>query len=308
MSRVLLLFLDGIGLGENDVNRNAFVAEPPATITGLLDGAALTRRDQPLHATRASLVPLDATLGIAGLPQSGTGHFTLFTGENGAQLFGRHYGPWVPTRLREPLQRDNLLTRAKNAGLRVAFANAYPEELIDAARATGGFKPIGPLRAGPPLVAAGAGVLTRHTPALQKGDAVSSEIVNDGWRENLRRLQLPVISPRTAGTNLARIANAHDLTLFAHYTTDYEGHQQDLQLAIAAVRRIDKFVAGVTAAIHDDVVVVIASDHGNLEDASTGHTYNPALGLVIGPEHDRIAEHMTSLTDVALQLESVLRR
>ena len=87
---------------------------------------------------------MDARLKTEGLPQSGTGQYSLFTGDNGALRFGRHYGPWVPTALREPLRMDNLLTRALAMGLRVAFANAYPEELINALQVNGAFQAIGP--------------------------------------------------------------------------------------------------------------------------------------------------------------------
>src|SRR5262245_7596426 len=137
MKRVLLVFVDGVGVGAADPALNAFVAAPPDTITKLLDGAVVAERTEVLSTRRASLVPLDAQLGIAGLPQSGTGQFSLLTGENGAARFGRHFGPYVPTALRESLQRDNLLSRASHTGYRAAFANAYPEELLDAARVAG---------------------------------------------------------------------------------------------------------------------------------------------------------------------------
>lgn len=304
MSRVLLLFLDGVGLGAADPARNAFAAAPPPTLSALLDGALVTEQAVVLHARRASLVPLDAQLDVSGLPQSGTGQFSLFTGENGALRFGRHYGPWVPTALREPLQRDNLLTRASAAGARIAFANAYPEELIEAAQADGAFRAIGPLRAGPPLVAAGAGVLVRHTPDLQCGTAISSEITNEAWREHLLRRELPVISPEQAGANLARIANAQDLTLFAHYNTDHVGHLQDLARAIEAIQLVDAFLAGILSALDSDVLLVAVSDHGNLEDASTGHTKNAALGLVVGAGHDKLASRLHSIMDVSRVLQS----
>ena len=299
MKRVLLVFIDGVGIGPADHTTNAFVAAPPRTITDLLDGALIAGQTEPLHARRASLVPLDAQLGLPGLPQSGTGQFSLFTGENGAQRFGRHYGPWVPTALREPLQRDNLLTRARDAGRLIAFANAYPEELIESARDGDHFTPIGPLRAGPPLVAAGAGALIRHTKALQRGEAVSSEITNESWRLHLKRTKLPFITPQDAGVNLARIANKHDLTLFAHYNTDHVGHQQDLPHAIEALRLVDAFLLGVLSVLDDDVLLLVVSDHGNLEDAATGHTRNPALGLVVGAGHEGIARGMSSVLDVA---------
>ena len=298
MSRFLLVFVDGVGLGAADPETNAFAAAPPPLCTEVLDGALIVERADVLHARRASLVPLDAQLDTPGLPKSGTGQFSLFTGDNGAQRFGRHYGPWVPTALRTPLQNDNLLTRAQRAGQRVTFANAYPEELIEAAFTDGEFRALGPLRAGPPLVAAGAGVLVRHTAALQSGDAVSSEITNEGWREHLKRHHLPAVTAGEAGINLARIANAHDLTLFAHYNTDHVGHAQDLPRAIEAIHLVDAFLEGTLSALDNDILLVVVSDHGNLEDARTGHTKNAALGLVIGPGHEELAARLSSIMDV----------
>ena len=296
MSRVLVFFVDGVGIGPEDPARNAFTAAPPAHINHLVASG------------RASLVPLDATLGLPGLPQSGTGQYTLFTGFNGAQQFGRHYGPYVPTALRRPLMQDNILTRAQSLSRSVAFAVAYPEELIEAAFASMEFEPVGPLRAGPPLVAAGAGVLTRHTAALERGDAVASEITNTSWRERLQRTSLPIVDARTAGHNLAGIANQHDLTLFAHYATDHAGHEQDLALAIEALHKVDEFMGGITERLADDCVLLVVSDHGNLEDASTGHTRNPALGLVYGRGHAAIAAGLHSLEDAAPAVAKLLDR
>jgi bisphosphoglycerate-independent phosphoglycerate mutase (AlkP superfamily) len=36
-----------------------------------------------------------------------------------------------------------------------------------------------------------------------------------------------------------------------------------------------------------DTLLLIASDHGNLEDVRTGHTRNPALGIARGPGAER---------------------
>jgi hypothetical protein len=297
--RTLFVFLDGVGIGPSDAATNAFVAAPPRTISTLLEGALVAGRTTALQAERATLVPLDALLGVPGLPQSGTGQYSLLTGENGARRFGRHFGPWVPTALRQPLMESNVLTRARAHGLRIAFANAYPEELLQAATVNGTMRPIGPLRAGPPLAAAGAGVLTRHTAALQAGRAISSEITNEAWREHLQRHDLPRIDAHQAGANLAEIANRHDLTLFAHYSTDAAGHLKSLAAAITALELVDDFLAGVLAGLARDVRLVVASDHGNLEDATMGHTLHPALGLVAGADHASFARRLKSITDVA---------
>ena len=294
MSPVLLLFIDGIGLGDNDPAINPFAAASLPNFDALLEGTKLVAAGAGHSTGNATLRALDATLGIPGLPQSGTGQTALFTGENAAQIFGRHFGPWVPTSLRPLLGERNLLTRAKAAGRKVTFANAYPEEVF-----AGNRRQRDPLRAGPPIVALGAGVMNRHTPELLRGDAIASEIINDGWRLHLARTELPVITARQAGHNLARIAAAHDITMFAHYSTDHIGHTGNLAEGAAAVQRLDEFVGGVLEAAVQDLSIVIASDHGNLEDIRGGHTFNPAIGLFIGARHGELAENATSLTDIA---------
>lgn len=292
MTRVLVVFLDGVGVGGADPDINPFARARLDVIDRLR--------------TAGTFVGLDAQLGMPGLPQSGTGQTTLFTGVNAAFEFGRHFGPWVPTALRARLARENFLTRAKEQGHDVAFANAYPEELfvettaVDARR-----RAPDPLRAGPPIVAIGAGVMNRHTPELMRGDAVASEITNDGWRKRLKRTELPVISPNDAGHNLARIAAHHAVTLFAHYSTDYIGHRGHMHEAVDALEKVDEFLGGVERAMSDDMLVAVVSDHGNIEDIRVGHTHNPAIGLFFGRGHERFAA-AASLADVAPIVLSVL--
>ena len=109
---------------------------------------------------------------------------------------------------------------------------------------------------------------------------MSSEIVNDGWREHLGHDWLPEITAHEAGANLARIASAHDLTLYAHYNTDTAGHRGLMAGAIQALQRVDEFLGGLLATLPQDTLLLIASDHGNIEDVRVGHTRNPALGVI----------------------------
>lgn len=315
--RVVLVFLDGVGLGEPDPTRNALAAADIPVIRGLLDGRAPVSTMAPYRGTRASLVGLDAGFGLAGLPQSGTGQAALLTGHITPVAYGRHFGPWVPAALRDRVRDENLLARARAAGHTVAFANAYPEEVV--ARAHGADQPgeggqdprrmrraAQYLNAGPPLAALGAGVLNRHTSHLERGDAVASEITNDGWREHLRRRGVPSIDAAEAGRNLARIAASHELTLFAHYSTDYAGHTCRLDAAVAAIERVDAFLGGLLAELGEAGLLVVASDHGNLEDCTAGHTRNPALALVVGPGHAEVSRGWAALTDVAPSVLEVL--
>jgi 2,3-bisphosphoglycerate-independent phosphoglycerate mutase len=332
--RVLLLFVDGVGLGDAQAEWNPFLSASLPVLGALLDDRPITGSTAPYYGARASLVGIDAGLGVDGVPQSGTGQAALLTGANAAVLHGRHFGPWVPARLQSIVREESLLAMAVAGGRRVAFANAYPEEVLELARdgvasgepgieartgdagsgagaAETGHDGATPgravrrrrrapvfLRAGPPLAALGAGVLTRHSAALRQGDAVASEITNDGWREGLGRLDVPVIDAHHAGRNLATIAAAHDLTLFAHYATDYAGHRRSMSDAVHVLERFDAFLGGIVDSMPSDMLVFVVSDHGNVEDVRVGHTRNPALGIVAGAGHAALARRLRALTDV----------
>ena len=313
VARVLFFFVDGVGLGPDDPDVNPLVRARLPTLQRLLDGRRPVAATAGTRTRTASLLGLDATLGVDGIPQSGTGHATLLTGIDAVRRFGRHHGPWVPTALRPLVAERSVLARAKAAGRSVAFANAYPEELIRRVRLEPGAQSglaaigrrLGPLRAGPPLAALGAGLLTRHTDHLRDGEAVASEITNDGWIERLGRTSLPRVSPEAAGASLSRIAAKHDLTLFAHYSTDHVGHRGTLEEAVAAMERVDRFLGGLLEALPPDTLLVVASDHGNLEEMGRQHTRAPALGLVAGDRHPEVADALHDLRDVT---PAILRR
>ena len=228
------------------------------------------------------MLPLDAKLDVEGTPQSGTGQAALLTGESAAELNGGHFGPWTPVRLRPLVEERSVLRRVVEAGGRAAFANAYPRGWPGAR----GSRRV----AGPPLAAKGAGLLDRHEESLGRGDAVSSEIVNDGWKTHLGHEWLPDIAPSEAGVNLARIAGEQDLTLYAHYSTDTAGHRGGMAGAVEALERVDVFLTGLLDALDPSVLLLVTSDHGNIEDVRTGHTHNPALGIVAGDERDEALE------------------
>ena len=271
--RLLFVFVDGVGIGPDDDGLNPFLRAELPTFRAALGGLPVLARPS-VEGPLARAYGVDALLDTPGTPQSGTGQTSLLTGRNAATEFGRHFGPWVPVALRPLLEKHNLLIRARSGGVRVTFANAYPE----------GFLERYPRRiAAPPLAADSAGLMVRHLDDLMAGRAVASEIVNTGWRRRLGHTALPEIGPVEAGGNLAAIANDHDLTFFAHYSTDTAGHRGGMSGAVAALERLDGFLKGVLDGIDDDVTLFMTSDHGNIEDASGGHTRNPALALEAGP-------------------------
>ena len=90
---MLFLFLDGVGLGEDDPKRNPFAAADMLNLVDLLEGRRLVQGSAPFEGKRATLLAVDARLGVEGTPQSATGQAALLTGENVPAQVGEHYGP-----------------------------------------------------------------------------------------------------------------------------------------------------------------------------------------------------------------------
>src|SRR5262245_59595030 len=67
----------------------------------------------------------DATLGVAGLPQSATGQTTILTGVNASELIGRHLHGYPSPRLKAALAEHSIYKRLMASGRSVTFANAY---------------------------------------------------------------------------------------------------------------------------------------------------------------------------------------
>jgi bisphosphoglycerate-independent phosphoglycerate mutase (AlkP superfamily) len=111
---------------------------------------------------------------------------------------------------------------------------------------------------------------------------VASEIENGGWRRYLGFMDLPEVTPEEAGRNLGRLAGEHDVTLYAHYATDIAGHRAGMKGSIRSLERVDGFLGGVLQSFPREGGLVVTSDHGNIEEATGGHTRNPALGLFVG--------------------------
>lgn len=297
--RVLLLFFDGWGLGADNLTTNPFLAALMPTLRALFDDAMPTR-ERVIHSPHAIVIPTDATLGIAGLPQSATGQTTLLTGINAPRALGAHVGPYPNDALRDLLRRDNLLMRLTAAGHRVAFANAYPPiffERLARHKAR---------RSATSYAVQAAGVRYRDIDDLRAGRAVSAFVTNHIWRE--RGADVPLITARAAGMNLARLATQNDFTLFEYFLTDVAGHKADAAFTARVLVEVDELIGGVLDATDlNDTLIIITSDHGNLEDVTTRtHTRNPVPTILIGAARERLAPHIHTLADVAPALMQVL--
>ncbi|MCB0199558.1 MAG: sulfatase-like hydrolase/transferase [Anaerolineae bacterium] len=303
MTQVVVLFLDGVGLGSDDPAVNPLAAAEIPVLIELLDGARPLQSVGRVSGSQASLVPTDATLGVAGKPQSASGQATLVTGLNVPQMIGGHYGPRPNKQIRAILEGTTLFSQAMAGGASVAFANAYPQGYFDAVQR--GKRLHGAI----PHAVQAAGIRLRTADDLRARQALSVDLTNAGWRNGLGYANIPLWTAQEAGGLLGDLAVGHDLTFFDNWATDMVGHHNDMAEALHLLADLDQFLAGLLATVDlDETLIIITSDHGNLEDTSVrGHTLNPVATVVIGAGQQAVAEQISSLTDITPALLAILK-
>ena len=261
-----MLFVDGLGIGSLDPDRNPLMKEDvcPHLKRWLLEEAA----------------PVDAQLSIPGLPQSATGQATLLTGINAAQKMGRHVEGFPPERLKSTIREYNVFSRLKQRGYVSTFANAYYIKTTDDVYA---YK-----RHSVTTVSALAAFDTlRTSDYLFQNKAVYHDITREALKK--RGYTGPVISPAEAAMHTMAIAQEYDFTLFEFFQTDMSGHKGVEADRLQVLKRLDAFIEGLCLfPTKDHHLLLLTSDHGNIEDSSTRmHTTNkvPLIALGFGAEH-----------------------
>ncbi|HZJ22871.1 MAG TPA: hypothetical protein VFD54_06155 [Anaerolineales bacterium] len=301
--RVLFIFLDGIGLGENDPEINPLARAKMPQVNELLDGRSLIKNSAPFYGEHATLLAIDPKVGVSGLPQSATGQGILVTGINIPAELGYHYGPKPNPEVAAFLQEDTLFSRFVKAGMKTTLLNAYPPRYFD------GIDSGKRLYSSIPLAVTNAGLpLFRHED-LFAGRALSADFTGAGWRTILGFPDAPGMDPHQAGRKLAALAKEYDFSLFEYWASDYAGHKQQMETAVGLMEIFDEVLGGVLEEMVDergkmkeDFLVVVTSDHGNMEDLSTRkHTNANVPALVIGDKaaRENFTHNMKDLTDIA---------
>jgi hypothetical protein len=298
---VLLLFLDGVGIGVQDPDVNPVFRAKLPTLQYLI-GQKLFSKTRPHAFTQhADLVPVNATLGIAGLPQSGTGQTAIFTGVNAPRRIGRHFGPYPTAELRPIIYENNIFRRLKTHHRSVCFANAFPQQFFDytnsgTRRLT--VTTLSCLMANVPLLTADA---------LLKDQAVSADLHRQRWPE-MGYPNITPISALEAGRHLAEIVRSNNFTLFEYWLTDHAGHSQDMARAVEVLERFDAFLSGILEHANlNTTLILMISDHGNIEDLSTkSHTRNRVPCIIVGRYRRQCSNKIRNLTHITPTVLSIL--
>lgn len=301
--KLILLFIDGVGLG-TDAAENPFYALNTPGLDSILEGQRFTATTAGYSGAQATLLGLDATLGVPGLPQSATGQATIFTGVNAAAYLGNHLNGLPNLKLRGLLALRGLFRRFQQIGYRVCFANAYRPQFFEL------------LAQGLPgehyscstLVTYYGGLDFFSLADLQNGSAVYMDLTNSLLVK--QGYDLAQITPEEGARRLAALSDDYDFCLFEYFLSDLAGHQGESGQVRSVIDTLDRFI-GTLARQVDPVqtFLMVCSDHGNIEDSLVNdHTFNQVPLLMIGaPELRRLIGATTeNLTQLLAAAEKVL--
>jgi hypothetical protein len=272
----VFLLVDGLGIGSSDPAINPLRRGACPRLAELLDRHA---------------VPVDAGLGVPGIPQSATGQTALLTGINAAERMGRHVEGFPGPRLREIIRQDNVFDALARRGYASTFANGYFMSDMDDVRR----RKIQSVTTVAALQAFGrvrdAAMMERHEAVYQ--DLTREALVPRGYTG-------PLLDPETAARDLVRIAAGYDLTLFEYFQTDRLGHRGKGAELLESLRLFDRFLEELLRRIpRRRWLLVLTSDHGNVEDSrTTAHTKNPVPFVAVGRGARRLLKRVSRLTDV----------
>lgn len=288
-----MLFIDGVGLGD-DVSYNPWFTVPTPHLNRILDGRSLTKSAVGRPTESTLLIATDATLGVAGLPQSATGQATIFTGRNAAAAMGRHLSGLPFRRLREWVQQDNVYLQFERRGKKATFLNGYSEEYFNLPATRRGWVSVST-----------AAIQSAREPLRMMKDLLAGRAVyHDLTRRTLveRHPDIPEITPEEAAHHLLATAWDYDLAVHEFFLSDLAGHRQDTELISWVVTTYDRFLGELIRQKRDTDVIVLVSDHGNSEDFRVKtHTMNPVPTMIIGPSSrlDAIDTEGWDLTAIA---------
>ncbi len=300
-SHFLFLFLDGVGIGEENPEINPFFSARLPHFVKIFGGIPSKGREA-LRNGGAFVEPSDALLGVEGFPQSGTGQTALFTGVNAAKVLDSHFGPYPHSGIRPILEEKNIFRVLKNLGADVYFANAFPKQFFE--YVASGHRRLSATT----LSCMMSGVPLCNADSLREGEGLSADITAERWPTELGYSDIKPVTPLEAGRRLGRIAAHHDFTMFEYFLTDKAGHDMNKKMAETVLKNFDSLLGGIAEPGLDKLTVLISSDHGNVEDVSIKtHTLNPSLSAVAGEHAEYFRGRLDSICDVTPRIVELFK-
>lgn len=294
---IILIFIDGFGLSEPVITNPYFFAATPF-LDNYLEGHHFYASSMPLFSNSVTAKAVDAQLGVEGIPQSATGQTAIWTGVNAQKRLGYHLHGLPNPQLKSIIIEHNIYRRLKALGKSVIFANAYRPSFFSS---NDSYVSVST------FAAVSAGLRLCTVDDLKMGTAVYQDITNKALQRTVE--DVPLVSPTAAGKNLGKISLRFDLTVFEFFQTDIVGHKRDFIKALEIWTILDKFFEGLLTTIDlAENLVIIISDHGNMEDLShSRHTSNLVPLLGIGYRHQAL-RGISNISQITPLIEEMHRR
>lgn len=287
------IFWDGVGYGKKDPKTNPFFSAKLPTFQKLFEGNIPSLSFKQYSSKIVSLSPVNTTLGIPGLPQSGTGQTAIMTGVNASKYVGKHFGPHPYSTLIPIIKEKNLFLQFQKMNKTFFFANGYPKRYFDYIFGPKGKVPTIALS----YISAGKSLNTHEE--IKERKAISADISGTRWKE-LGHPEIDSVDPIETGKLFYQLGKKIDLVFFEYFVTDHAGHSQEMAMAVDMLERMDGFIGGMLEKFdYENDIILMISDHGNIEDLSVKtHTKNPVPLIVIGKKHSYFSSGIKNLTHV----------
>ncbi len=273
--KMLLIFIDGLGLGEKIPEKNPVFSSCVPVLKHMLgyeEFPVLSRR-------RITMFETETTLGTDGLPQSATGQTALFTGVNAPSILGRHLSGQPTPTLTPIIRKSSLFKKLISMGHNVTNSNVYRQEYLQKMLD-------GRDRRNRPSVTSvmclSQDIPFRTVDNYREGSGVYHDITGKILSETVQGVN--AISPEKAADSLYKISRNYDFTLFEHFMTDIAGHSTNTNMAAEVLKTLDRFLHRLFKLMDDsEDIIVVTSDHGNIEDISVRtHTMNKVPTVIAG--------------------------
>lgn len=300
--KVIFIFLDGVGIGTASASNPFFLAQTdylPFYQNGCIlpDGTLIK--------------PVDATMGVAGMPMSATGQTTLFTGVNVPKIKNEHKESFPDREMRKIIKEKNVFSALRFLNLKPRFINAFPgsshlftsDNVFLMANGDYYFSPLFQDRIRRPISVTTCMMIANNMvpfgeKEVQSRDALFHDYSN---RELMgRSYDLPQYSPEEAAEILFKVSRKYDFLLYEYFLTDFYGHTCIVNESVDLVKHLNRLIKRLVSMLDKESdTLIITSDHGNLEDMNTQlHTTNPVPFFTWGFRDRELQESVESLVDV----------
>ena len=289
---VLLIFIDGLGIGERN-------GKNPLSVIKNIAPLAYFKNEPSDIIFDGILKPTDPRLGIEGRPQSASGQTTILTGINAAKILGFHKQGFPNQKLRDVLSEHSIFLQLKNKNITPnIFVNAYTPNF---------FNEMPRWKSATTVAVESAAMQFRRLPDLLGRKALYHDFTNKMLIEN--GFDVPKFSASEAAGILADLTREHRFTLYEHFITDKIGHEQNFERANEHVPQLAEFVREVLKRVDlKTTTLILTSDHGNIEDLSVRqHTLNDIPTVVWGRKNKETAGQINDLADITPSIIKLLQ-